>query len=68
MQALKNLMAAVNLMQKAKDLLSTLQFTTIVLDPDNRMVRAGAGKHEGKWFIRIDVWYKGFRITKREKE
>ena len=34
----------------------------IDLDSDNRMVRCGFGKHDGKWFARIDLWWMGFRI------
>lgn len=41
-----------------------MTLTTIKLDKDNRMLRAGLGKNEGNWFARIDLWYIGFRITK----
>jgi len=34
----------------------------IPLDSDNRMLRLGFGKHKGNWFLRIDLWYKGFRL------
>jgi len=34
----------------------------IPLDSDNRMLRFGFGKHKGKWFLRIDLWWKGFRL------
>jgi hypothetical protein len=37
----------------------------ILLDEDNRMVRLGFGKHNGKWFARIDLWFGGFRITSK---
>lgn len=37
--------------------------TRIPLDPKNRMVRAGLGLHDGKWFIRVDLWWVGFRIS-----
>ena len=36
----------------------------IKLDQNNRMIRIGFGKHDGKWFFRIDLWYKGYRIKK----
>jgi hypothetical protein len=35
---------------------------TIQLDKNNRMLRIGFGKHEGKWFFRIDLWFIGFRL------
>lgn len=35
----------------------------INLDLNNRMLRAGFGKHEGKWFFRVDLWFVGYRIT-----
>lgn len=37
--------------------------TKIPLNVDNRMLRFGFGKHEGQWFIRIDLWFNGYRIT-----
>ena len=36
----------------------------IKLDQNNRMIRIGFGKHDGKWFFRIDLWYKGYRLKK----
>lgn len=38
--------------------------TKIQLDKDNRMLRAGIGKHGGKWFGRVDLWFIGLRFTK----
>jgi hypothetical protein len=38
-------------------------FTVIPLDSANRMLRAGFGKHDNKWFIRIDLWFKAFRLV-----
>jgi hypothetical protein len=38
--------------------------TKLSLDTDNRMLRIGVGKHEGKWFFRVDLWTTGWRITK----
>jgi hypothetical protein len=35
----------------------------INLEKNNRMLRFGFGKHEGKWFIRVDLWFFGFRLT-----
>lgn len=40
-----------------------LKLTKINLDLNNRMLRVGLGKHEGKWFFRVDLWFFGFRIT-----
>ena len=30
---------------------------------NNRMVRVGVGKHMGDWFLRIDMWWIGYRLT-----
>ena len=38
--------------------------TKIDLDADNRMLRIGIGKHKGKWFARIDLWWLGLRLSK----
>lgn len=37
--------------------------TKISLDENNRMVRIGVGKHDGRWFFRVDLWYVGFRLA-----
>lgn len=37
--------------------------TKIPLNKDNRMLRIGFGKHDGKWFIRVDLWWCGFRLN-----
>lgn len=34
----------------------------IPLDAKNRMLRFGFGKHDGEWFVRIDLWWAGFRL------
>lgn len=36
----------------------------IKLDKNNRMLRIGFGKHDGKFFFRIDLWYIGYRFRK----
>lgn len=41
-----------------------MKIQKIPLDKNNRMIRVGFGKHEGLWFFRIDLWYKGFRIKR----
>ena len=40
-----------------------MKLNKIDLDRDNRMLGAGFGKNEGRWFARIDLWCVGFRIT-----
>jgi hypothetical protein len=37
--------------------------TRILLDRDNRMLRIGFGKHSGRWFFRVDLWWFGVRIS-----
>lgn len=39
------------------------KLTRVPLDENNRMLRAGFGKHDGKWFIRVDLWFVGFRLS-----
>lgn len=39
------------------------KFTRIHLDSNNRMLRVGFGKSDGKRFIRLDLWSIGFRFT-----
>ena len=39
----------------------------IILDKDNRMLRFGFGKHDGKWFIRFDLWFIGYRIQNNKQ-
>ena len=38
--------------------------TKIPLDKANRMLRIGFGKHEGKWFFRVDLWWIVYRFKK----
>ena len=40
-----------------------MNITLIPLDKDNRMLRIGFGKHQSNWFFRIDLWYKGIRLS-----
>ena len=35
----------------------------VEMDPMNRMLRAGFGLNQGRWFIRIDLWWFGLRIS-----
>jgi|21_taG_2_1085346.scaffolds.fasta_scaffold10244_3 hypothetical protein len=39
-------------------------FSKINLDKQNRMLRFGFGKHNGTWFMRLDLWWFGIRIFK----
>jgi hypothetical protein len=41
-----------------------MTLTKINLDKQNRMLRIGFGKNEGRWFLRLDLWCVGFRITR----
>jgi len=40
-----------------------MKIDKIKLDKNNRMLRIGFGKHEGKYFFRIDLWRIGYRIS-----
>lgn len=40
-----------------------MKFTKIPLDEKNRMLRLGIGKNDGNWFVRIDVWFFGIRLS-----
>jgi hypothetical protein len=42
----------------------TIKVTRIDLDAANRMLRIGVGKHDGRWFARIDLWARGWRFTR----
>lgn len=41
-----------------------MTLTKIALNKDNRMLRLGIGKNDGNWFVRIDLWCVGYRITR----
>lgn len=41
-----------------------MKLTKINLDKKNRMLRFGFGLNDGNWFVRIDLWFIGLRITK----
>jgi hypothetical protein len=41
-----------------------MTLTKIPMDSKNRMIRLGGGLNDGNWFIRIDLWWVGFRLTK----
>ena len=40
-----------------------MTISKIKLDKDNRMLRVGFGKNEGRWFARVDLWFAGWRIA-----
>jgi len=40
-----------------------MRLVKIPLDTKNRMIRVGFGLHEGKFFIRIDLWFFGVRLS-----
>lgn len=40
-----------------------MKLTKIELDANNRMLRVGFGKHDGKWFFRVDLWCVGWRLS-----
>lgn len=35
----------------------------IKMEEDGRMLRIGLGKNAGRWFLRIDFWFFGIRIS-----
>lgn len=40
-----------------------MKITKLQMDSKNRMLRLGGGLNDGKWFIRLDLWCIGFRVT-----
>lgn len=44
--------------------LGKIQFFIRDMKPHNRMIRLGVGQHKGLWFIRLDLWWKSFRISR----
>lgn len=45
-----------------------MKFDAIVMTPGDRMIRLGFGQHKGIWFIRLDLWCIGFRLSQGEKD
>lgn len=39
-----------------------MKIEKIPLDKKNQMLRVGFGKHDGTWFLRIDLWWVGIRF------
>lgn len=42
---------------------SKWSITTIFMERDNRMIRIGGGLHDNIWFIRLDLWWIGYRLS-----
>lgn len=40
-----------------------MKFDKLVMEKGDRMIRVGFGQNKGIWFIRIDLWWVGFRIS-----
>ena len=43
-----------------------MRLDKIPLDQNNRMLRFGFGKNNSTWFIRINLWFIGFRLKRNE--
>lgn len=50
---------------KIEEVVLNVELTKIPLAKGNRMVRFGVGQHDGRWFVRIDLWVAGYRINRR---
>jgi hypothetical protein len=53
-------MVVVFLLKKVSQLLS---LDKIAMENGNRMIRLGAGQNKGRWFLRLDLWRSGWRLT-----
>lgn len=42
-----------------------LEVFPLTNDPGNEMIRVGGGLNKHRGFFRVDLWSKGFRVTKR---
>lgn len=62
-------MKIINWLKANKDRLSLtkkmkkLTITKIIMIQNNRTLRVGVGKHTGRWYLRIDLWSVGYRLT-----
>lgn len=52
-----------NILIKMCEVLRSIEVTILSMDRENRMLRLGVGKHNGIWFIRLDLWWKGIRLS-----
>lgn len=43
-----------------------ISLTTGRLNPANLMLRIGGGKHDDRWFFRIDLWARWYRLQLAE--
>lgn len=41
-----------------------MSFEVVRMQPGNRMVRIGCGRHAWCWFVRVDLWWVGLRLTR----
>lgn len=42
-----------------------MKFEKIDLDETNRMIRFGIGQNVGIWYVRLDLWFVGFRVRQK---
>lgn len=40
-----------------------MKIEIIKMTRGNRMLRMGLGQHDHKWFVRLDLWWYGIRIS-----
>lgn len=40
-----------------------MNYDLIKMDQGNRMLRIGFGQHDHKWFVRVDLWWYGVRVS-----
>lgn len=40
-----------------------MKLTTLYLDSGGEMIRLGFGRNLGRWFIRLDLWKRAWRVT-----
>lgn len=40
-----------------------MKIEKVVMTIGNRMLRIGVGQNEFRWFIRIDLWWVGYRVV-----
>lgn len=40
-----------------------MKLNAIKMEKGNRMIRFGFGQHESLWFVRLDLWWYGVRLS-----
>ena len=40
-----------------------MDFNTVKMDKGNRMIRFGFGQNNNLWFVRLDLWWYGVRLS-----